>query len=135
MPRHKLSNLSMEQLQNEIRRRQMALPKLIAERDALDCQIAELQSLGGAAAKAVVRGRPGRPAGKAKRAKNTISLADALAQALKGKQSLGVAEAVNAVLSAGYKTTSKTFKAIVNKTLLKDKRIKNVGRGRYALKG
>ena len=39
------------------------------------------------------------------------------------------------VLAAGYKTKAKAFRQVVNKTLLQDKRFKNVGRGEFALKG
>ena len=46
MPRAKLAKVSVEELKKEISRRQKALPKLIAKRDVLNCQIAELEALG-----------------------------------------------------------------------------------------
>ncbi len=67
-------------------------------------------------------------------AKNKISLADALSQFLKGKAKVTIAEAMEGVLSAGYKTKSKAFRQVVNQTLLKDERFKSVGRGEFALK-
>jgi hypothetical protein len=70
-----------------------------------------------------------------RRAKNKIGLADALAQFAKGKAKVTVGQAMEGVLSAGYKTKSKEFRKIVNKTLLDDKRFKNVGRGEFKLKG
>jgi hypothetical protein len=138
MPRSSLASVSLQQLQDEILRRQKLLPKLIAQRDALDRQIAELQGLekaspdqGPAAGKRpAVKAKTGR---RAKRAK--ISLVDALASALKGKDSLGVAEAAEAVTAAGYKSTSRAFRALVNQTLSKNKQFKSVARGRYRLKG
>lgn len=133
MPRAKLANVPLEALQKEIQRRQEALPKLIAARDELNRQIAELQSLGTATPKAEARVSSKRVK-KGRRAKNKVSLANALAEALKGKQSLSVAEATEAVLSAGYKTTSNAFRSIVNQTLSKNKRFKSKGRGKYALK-
>ena len=46
-----------------------------------------------------------------------------------------IPDAMALVLAAGYKSTSKQFQHIVNKTLLKDKRFRKVARGEYALKG
>ena len=40
-----------------------------------------------------------------------------------------------AVLAAGYKSKSKSFKLIVNQALAKNKRFKRVKKGVYALKG
>jgi len=73
------------------------LPRLIAERDARDRQISELQGSSGApvVVRRVKRGR---------RAKNAVNLVDALATALKGKKSMGISELADAVLTAGYKT-------------------------------
>ena len=134
MPRAKLSNVSLEALQKEIQRRQKALPKLIAARDELNRQIAELQPLGAATPKAEAQ-VAGKLVKKGRRAKNKISLADALAEILKGKKATAVAEATEAVLASGYKTASGAFKSLVNQTLIKDKRFKSVSRGQYALKG
>jgi chorismate mutase len=50
MPRSKLANVPLAALQAEIARRKKALGKLIAQRDAMNKQIAELQSLAGPAA-------------------------------------------------------------------------------------
>jgi hypothetical protein len=115
-------------------RRQKLLPKLIARRDALDREIVELQSLAEPAG-------PGKSprAGAAKRvfryrAKNTIGLADALAQFMKGKTKVSVGEAMQGVLSGGYRSKSKAFRTVVNNMLGQDKRFKRVGRGEFALK-
>lgn len=100
-------------------------------------------------------GRPG-PAGKkipAKTAKTAVttvrkpstttgrkglqpgSLTSVLVDAMSGKKSLKVGEAMQAVLAAGYKTKSRNFRLIVNQTLLKGRQFRKVGRGTYALKG
>jgi hypothetical protein len=46
-----------------------------------------------------------------------------------------VGQAMEGVLAAGYKTKAKAFRQVVNKTLLQNKRFKNVGTGEFALKG
>jgi len=73
--------------------------------------------------------------GSAKKAARPGSLRDVLAKVMTGKDSVTVAEALAAVLGAGYKTQAKDFRFIVNKTLARDDLFKKVGRGRYALKG
>jgi hypothetical protein len=138
MPRIKLAGVPLAALQKEILRRQSLLTKLIAQREDLDRQIAELGAIDAGPALAVDRRMPVKrrvPGARGRRAKNTMSLPDALAEALKGQKPLGIAEAMEAVLGAGYRTASKSFKSIVNRTLIKDKRFKRAGRGKYALKG
>ena len=135
MPRSRLSAMTIADLRQEIERRQRLLPKLIAQRDALNREIAELQGLAGPDARKA--GKPDAAPKKARRrrAKNKIGLADALAQFAKGKAKVSVGQAMEGVLAADYKTKSKAFRQVVNKTLLQDKRFKNVGRGEFALKG
>jgi hypothetical protein len=134
MRRSKLSTIAISVLQQEIRRRQKMLPKLIAQRDALNREIAELQGLAEPAAQRDAKPKAATKPAARRRAKNKISLADALSQFSKGKANITVGEAMEGVLAAGYKTKSKAFRAIVNKTLLQDKRFKNVGRGEFSLK-
>jgi hypothetical protein len=110
------------------------LPKLIAQRDALDREIAELQGLAQLAAHKEAKPRAASRKTRRRRAKNKIGLADALSQFMKGKAKVTVGEAMEGVLSAGYKSKSKAFRHGVNKTLLQDKRFKNVGRGEFTLK-
>ena len=106
---------------------------MIAQRDALNREIAELESV---TWPPVQKAKPGAASKKTRRhrAKNTISLADALVQFAKGKTKVTVGQAMEGVLSAGYKSKSKEFRKIVNKTLLEDKRFKKVGRGEFSLK-
>lgn len=69
------------------------------------------------------------------RPRNTMSLAAAIAEVLKNGKPLRVGEIADAVLKAGYKSTSPRFNAIVNQTLIKDKkRFEQVERGVYKLK-
>ena len=134
MRRSKLSTVTILDLQKEIQRRQKLLPKMIAQRDALNREIAELQGL--ATPSAEKHARPGAAPRKTggRRARNKIGLADALSQFLKGKPKVTIAEAMAGVLAAGYKTNSKAFRPLVNQTLLHDKRFRSVGRGEFTLK-
>jgi hypothetical protein len=68
--------------------------------------------------------------GKRSRARNDMSLIDALAQTLKGK-TLSVTDAAEAVQQDGYKTTSPNFRTMVNAALLNKKKFKRVARGQY----
>ena len=138
MPRAKLAKVSVEDLKKEISRRQKGLAKLIAKRDALNSQIAELEGLGVAGKPVVIRRRrkAGRkPGRKVQRAPRAGSLASALVEALKVKGKLSVTELVAAVQEAGYKSKSKNFQNIVGITLSQGKQFKRVKRGVYALKG
>jgi hypothetical protein len=137
MPRAKLAKVSVEELKKEIVRRQRALPKLIAARDALNCRIAELEGLGAVKPIAVARRKPGRRKAGRRVVKpaRAGSLSSALVESLGAKGKLTVAEAAEAVVAAGYKSKSKDFQNIVSMALSKDKRFRRVRRGVYALKG
>jgi hypothetical protein len=142
MAKVKLAKVSVEDLKKEIARRQRKLPTLIAARDALDCQIAELEVLGPVKPPVRRRKKAGRPKGARKAIKRAVvkparagSLASKLAQVFQGKKNLSLGDAIKAVLAAGYKTKSKNFATIVGMTLAKDKRFGRVRKGVYALKG
>ena len=130
----RLSTVSLAVLQQEIQRRQKLLPKLVAQRDTLNEEIAELESV----AQLVVhkQAKPQTASKKTRRGlgENKIGLADTLSQFMKGKTKVTIAEALDGVLAAGYKSGSKNFRGLVNHTLLKNKRFKNVGRGEFTLK-
>lgn len=141
MPRAKLAKVSVEELKKEIVRRQRALPKLIAKRDALDKKIAELQGLGEVKA-APKRARRKMGKKRVKKLEKKVmpvsragSLASKLVEVFQNKKRLSVVEATDAVLATGYKSKSKDFGNIVSMTLSKDKRFRRVRRGVYALKG
>ncbi len=128
----------MEDLKKEIARRQRKLPTLIAARDALNCQIAELEGLAGAKPTVVVRRKK---AGTRKAARRAVkparegSLSSTLAEAIKAKGKLTIAEAAEAALAAGYKSKSKDFGNLVSMTLSKDRRFRRVRRGVYRVRG
>ena len=93
------------------------------------------------AAKAPARRKAGPAAGKAAkgatrrssgaRAKNAMTLVEALAVVLKGKQ-MSVSEAAVAVQKAGYKTTAENFRVMVNLAFIKNKKIfKRISHGVY----
>ncbi len=134
MPRPKLANVPIAALQKEIARRQKLLPKLIAQRDALNRQIAAIQGLESADAGEEATPKTPRKARRRQQAGNKIGLADMLAACLKGKGKVTIPEAIAGVLAAGYKSKAKTFRSMVNNMLLSDKRFKRVGRGEFALK-
>jgi len=136
MPRLKLENVPLAELKKEIERRQKLLPKLIAQRDALAEQITELQRMetavvGEPAARSRATARPRR---LHRAAGNKSSLAEVLATFMKGREKVTVGEAMKGALAAGYRTTSKSFRSVVNQMLLKSPRFRSVGRGEFALK-
>ncbi len=131
MAKRTLSGLSVGDLQRELRRRERGVEVLVRKRDklmekvhALDTEIAALGIALGSRRAAAGRRRP----------RNDSNLADALVSVLKTK-TLSVTDVAQAVQEAGYVTTSPNFRTIVNQTLIKDKRIKRVGRGQYTAKG
>lgn len=69
-----------------------------------------------------------------KRGPRAGSLKNILVQVVGKQKAMTVGEAMAAALAAGYKTTSKNFRLLVNQTLLKDDQFRKVGRGQYALK-
>jgi hypothetical protein len=125
-----LGSASVEDLKKELRRRQAALPALVARRDELNRKIAELEALGTLSrAPAARRAAPAR-----RRARNKLSLPELLAGLLKAKPGQSVNQLADAALSAGYKSKAKSFKSIVRQTLYHDKRFKRVARGKFGLK-
>ncbi len=133
-----LAGMSVSQLQKELNKRQRKLPKLNRKRAGLMRQMttlgrklakvdAAITALGGGGG----GGRRGGGAGT--RARNEVSLVEALHGVLKGK-TLGVQEASDAVKASGYKTNSPNFRVMVNQALVstKNKKLfKRVERGRY----
>lgn len=114
-------------LQTELKRRQRQVVALVRKHDRLlegaAALKAEIEALGGA---------PGL-SGYATRPRNAGSLVQTLTKVLTGK-TLSADEAMQAVLEAGYRSTSSSFRKIVNITLARSGRFKRVSRGRYAVK-
>ena len=132
-----LGSVSLEDLKKELRRRQAALPGLIARRDELNRKIQELQALSQVAPASATRKKaPARPApAKVRRARNKLSLPQLLGKILEGKPGQSVNELTEAALAAGYRSKAKSFKAVVRQTLYHDNRFGRVARGRFAVKG
>ena len=129
MARHKLSDIPVATLQKEIQRRMSKLAGLIAQRDELNRQIADLGGAAVAAPKAARK--PGRKARAPRAGGKTLSeyVRGVLAKAANG---LHVREIEAKVLAAGYPTRAKTIYNPVMKVLAKG--FKKVQRGIYALK-
>lgn len=125
-----LAGVSIDVLHAEIERRRQKSGSLHRVRDRLLSRLAKIEArivaAGGELAHAVREWR-----GPRARAQNALSLAGALQKVLKNR-TLSVAEAAAEVRRLGYKTTSKTFRTIVNQTLIKHTdKFKKVARGRY----
>jgi hypothetical protein len=142
MPRPKLSSISTSTLQAELQRRLAKLGDLIAQRDALDKQISQLQGLAGQAPEmpqvtAKVGKRPGRNPGRWPKAARASGkpLAEYVREVLAAApHGMGLKDIEAAVLAAGYPTKAKTLYAPVVKALAKIG-TKRVGRGVYRLRG
>jgi hypothetical protein len=137
MPSLSLARVATEALKKELQRRLEVLPRLIAQRDELNCQIAELAALGAVEkAPEPAKGPAPRKRGrKAKHAKSPMSLASTLADVIKAKESMSIAEAVRGARASGYKSKSKDFPNLVSMTLANDKRFERVARGVYRVRG
>ncbi|HTE04921.1 MAG TPA: hypothetical protein VK824_01910 [Planctomycetota bacterium] len=76
-------------------------------------------------------GTQAEPRQKRARAKNAVSLADALAQCMEVRAVVTPAEAAEMVLRNGYTSTSKNLGMMVSNALARDTRFKRVSRGQY----
>ena len=75
----------------------------------------------------------GASGGGRRRPKNDMNLVEALSKALDGK-TMSVTEVAEAVQRQGYRTSSPSFRTIVNQTLINSGKFKRVSRGQYTLK-
>ncbi len=133
--RPSLSGVSSSTLQAELERREKKNSKLYRQHADLVRRLHALESRIQAAGGSLNGGGGGGgrrgPGGGRRRAKNDMSLVEALSKVLKNR-TMGVTEVAAAVQKAGYKTTSKTFRTIVNQALIKHTdRFKKVERGQY----
>ena len=132
------ANLNIVELQRILGDRKKQLEKLHRKRDTIqrslneiDAEIAKVS--GGAAGEST----GGRATGKGSRARNDRPLPDYMEEVMvKAGRPMKVNEIVEAVLAAGYKTTSASFKNIINQQLIKErKRFQHTDRGTYAAAG
>jgi len=133
MPRPATAGFNIAQLErilqdrrSEVTRLERLRNELQRKLDGVERQIAKLA--GG------LRGRRG---GGGVRARNDVSLVEAIETAMRSNgKPMRVGDIVDAVQGAGYRSTSDNFRGIVNQTLIKErKRFGQVDRGVYQLKG
>ena len=131
MPRIALGTYSISQLQQIIeKRRKQLLPALTRKRDRLQRELNTLNTrIGDLGGKDAVPS-----AGPSGRAHNARSLPETMHRILSRKGPLPIAEIVKAVKATGYKSSSPSFRAIVNQSLIKDKRFSKAERGVYQVK-
>jgi hypothetical protein len=131
-------NASLKQLHAEIKRREAGAARLQKKRDKLAAQIAavdaEMAKLGVSGAKAPratgSKGK-GRSATPRKRAKNKVTLEDALAGCADVGAVVSPQEAADLVQKNGYKSKSATFGGQVANALSKHPKFKKTGRAQY----
>jgi hypothetical protein len=134
--RSPLAEFTVAELLGEVEARRSRAARLGAERDRIVAEMARIEaelaamgaSVDGSAAPSLSlpRNAPRRP-----RARNSVSLADAIAMAVEPRAVVSPAEAVRLVLANGYVTTAGRFSMIVANALSKDGRFKRIGRGQY----
>lgn len=125
-----LQGMSMVELQAELNRRQRATATLLRRREKL---MRELEAVNVEIAKAGATAG-GAASGRRLRARNPISLVEAIKKVLDGK-TMGVNEITDAVQASGYISTSPAFRTIVNQTLINhSSEFKRVSRGQYTNK-
>ena len=125
------SGLSLAQLERLMRSRRSEMNRLGRKRDKLQKQLdavdAQIASISG--------GSGGGGGGGGSRARNKISLQEAILQVLsKSSGPMNVGAIMDKVSGMGYRSTSANFRGIVNQTLIKDKRFVPASRGMYQLK-
>ena len=111
----------LDMRQNRLKAASRQRQKLQQQLDKLDAEIAKLSGRGGS-----VNGRG--------RRRNEMSLVATLEAVLADGKPKNVGEIVQAVEKRGYRSNSANFRAIVNQTLIKEKRFTSPGRGSYQLK-
>lgn len=113
----------IEQRKGKVAELKQERKKLLKELERID---REIERAGGSA--------DGRRGGSS-RPRNSMSLVAAIVEVLKNGKPMRVGDIADAVQKLGYKSSSPRFNAIVNQTLIKDKkRFESVERGVYKLK-
>ncbi|MBS0198083.1 MAG: hypothetical protein JSR77_15120 [Planctomycetes bacterium] len=129
-PTMSLEDYSLAELADEARRREQRLKSLVKRRDRWQAKIAAIDAglaeYGGGGSTRGWRKAP-------RRAKNQITLTEALRRAIGTKQ-MRVGAAAEAVLAAGYKSTSKDFGVAVSGILSRDRSFKRVAYGVYRVR-
>lgn len=128
------ANLNIAQLEQILTERRSSLirlekqrKKLLHDLDVVDREIARIGGNGAAGPRLATGAR----------ARNDKSLPEALAEVLtEAGRPMKIAEIADAVQAAGYRSTSDNFRAIVNQTLIKERKRFAPGpeRGTYQIK-
>ncbi len=140
-----LKSLSTRDLRRELQRREAGAAKLQAAHTGLAKRLAQIEAElldlgveGGSAPRGATSGRkPGRPAGSGaavpgtRRAKNDMTLPEAIMSGVKVGVTVSPAQAATAARKAGYKSTSPNFGMMVANTLAKHDGFKRIERGQY----
>src|SRR5882672_3907118 len=145
-----LNKLSVADLRRELERREKGGDKLRAAHAKLASRLSEIEAelaelgvdvparRGRKPGRKAGRG-PGRPKGSkntgAKRAKNAMSLLEAIVSGVRVGSTVSPAEAAEAAKQAGYKSSSPNLGMMVANQLAKAPQFKRVGRGQYVLQG
>ena len=128
--RDHIDAMSISELQGVLQTRKKRRGKLEKRRDKLQGQLDDINRQ-----IAEIDGIDGPSAGPGRRARNSEPLPDVLERVMKKSgKTMRVPELVDAVQAEGYQSKSANFRGIVNQTLIKEDRFKNVARGEYALK-
>ena len=124
--------LTLSDLERMIQKRRSEIAALARERDQLINRIAaidaKLRAVGGKAAGAVLS--------RSGRGRNALSLVKTLSNVLsEAKKPLSVGEILGKVQASGYHSNAANFRALINQTLIKQRKLfSNAGRGLYQLK-
>ncbi len=126
-----LKNLSTSDLRRELERRSRSSGKLQKRRQKLMEEIGAIDAELAALGEAVGSAASNSGTGPRRRARNKVSLPDAIAQSMEVGAVVSPKEASELVQANGYKTNSASFNMMVSNALSKDKRFKRLGRGQY----
>ena len=131
-----LAQFSMAELLAEVDARRARAATLERERERILNQMVAIESELGAmniSLDSLTNTSPKRaaPAPPRPRARNSVTLADAIAMAVEPRAVVSPAEVAKLVLSNGFVTHSKSFNVQVTNALSKDKRFRRLERGQY----
>jgi hypothetical protein len=132
MPRSApLGSISLQELERAINARRRELRGLERRRSTLVRKLEAVE-------RAIDKMNGNSPRGRAgsRRARNTVSLPDAISNVLsRSRTAMGVGDIAEKVLAGGYRSGSANFRSMVNQALFKDQRFVSERRGVYRLRG
>lgn len=127
-----LTKLSLNEIQKEIKRRERRAAALQRKRAAILKKLAAVETAISAEG-GKINAKAGRLTTGGVRPRNKAPLPDTMVRVMSTTKAMSVAEIESAVLKAGYKTVSSTFRTIIFQTLARDNRFKKKARGQYLL--